>query len=586
MRHLYLLVSCAAALAVAASCKDKMPRLGGGSDQVWSPAALTSVAGVPEAQVESALRARLAGGRPAHIDEHKWGHIHRIYKLYGNNPLWLAPDGLHKERAFALTNAVLDAENDGLRMDSYPISELANSIATLKQNSKPTADQLAEADVLLTSAYVSLGIDYLIGQVDPKSVSQNFHIDRQEQNEDSALVRGLRNPAIDKAIATLRPVDSDYTELQKALVQFRAIAAKGGWASVPEGKAVKPGESDSPARLNALRARLAAEGIEVPAASAAAPTVPQDSSAKKKTTRRPPGSGGAIFDRSLAGAVANFQSRHGIAVDSMLGPETIKSLNIPANYRTGQLAANMERFRWLPRNLGERYVYVNVPEFRLEAYDGGQKVLEMKVIVGQDYEDKATPVFADSMEYVVFRPYWNVPPTIAAKEIFPKLASNPGYLEANDMETYSEGGATRVRQRPGPKNALGYVKFVFPNDFDVYFHDTPNDDLFKKDVRAFSHGCIRLEHPEELAHYALGWDPAKIEDAMHNGSNNQQIKLPRKIPVYIVYNTAYIRDNRLYFGNDLYDRDGPLIQTVMDGALPPPQIVQAVQALRRIAAAG
>src|SRR6266571_2047881 len=188
MRHPYRLLSCATALVLATACKDRIPGAGGSSDQVWSPATLTSVAGVPEAQVESALRARLAGPRPAHIDEHKWGHVHRLYKLYGNNPLWLAPDGLLRERAFALTNAVADAENDALRMDAYPISELANSIAQLKQNSKPTADQLAEADVLLSSAYVSLGVDYLIGQVDPKSVSQNWHIDRHEENEDSALV--------------------------------------------------------------------------------------------------------------------------------------------------------------------------------------------------------------------------------------------------------------------------------------------------------------------------------------------------------------------------------------------------------------
>src|SRR5205085_3485875 len=269
--------------------------------------------------------------------------------------------------------------------------------------------------------------------------------------EDSALVRAIRNPAIDKAIATLRPADTDYAGLQKALAEYRGVIAKGGWASVPDGKPIKPGEADNPARLSALRARLSAEGITVAPSTEQAATAPGDSS-KKGASHRPPRSGGAIFDRSLAGAVADFQTRHGIAVDSMLGPETVKSLNIPATYRVGQIAANMERFRWLPRSLPSHYVYVNVPAFRLEAYDSGQKVLEMKVIVGQDYEDKATPVFADSMESVVFRPYWNVPPTIAAKEIFPKISS--GYLAANDMETYQEGGETRIRQRPGPKNAL------------------------------------------------------------------------------------------------------------------------------------
>ncbi|HUQ20901.1 MAG TPA: L,D-transpeptidase family protein [Gemmatimonadaceae bacterium] len=558
--------------ATVAACKDKgstpSTAAANNADQSWSPATLTSVAGVPEADVEAALHKRLESDPPPNVDKHKWEHTKKLYKMYNNNPLWLAPDGLHKDRSRALTNAVLNAENDGLRMDTYPIGELAASIAALKQTDKPTADQLARADVALTAAYTSLAVDYLIGQVDPKTVSQSWHIDRHDENEDSAIVRSIRNPALDKSIAGMRPTDDDYAGLVKALAQFRSVAAKGGWPSIPEGKSVKPGESDNPARLAALRARLGGEGIAVPAATDSAATRASNSSA---------------YDRSLAGAVANFQSRHGIVVDSMLGPETVKSLNLPATYRVGQIAANLERFRWLPRSFGSRYVYVNVPAFRLEAYDNSKKVLEMKVIVGEEYEDKATPVFADSMEFVVFRPYWNVPPGIAEKEIFPKGSA---YLASNNMETYSEGGATRVRQRPGGKNALGLVKFLFPNDFNIYFHDTPNDELFKKDVRAFSHGCIRLEHPDQMAEYALGWPGDQVHQAMEGGADNRQIKLPKKIPVYIVYGTAYLRDGQLYFGNDLYDRDGTLIKAVAGGALPNPQTVQAVQALRRIAAAG
>jgi murein L,D-transpeptidase YcbB/YkuD len=583
------IIFCLPVLAFAGGCKDKgLAAVARSKDQAWSPATLTSVAGVPEAQVESALRERLSGKPPAGVDAHKWGHAKRLYAMYGNKPLWLAPDGLHKERAFALTNAVLAAENDGLRSNAYPIAELASSIAALKQTAKPTATQLAEADVVLTAAYTSLGVDYLIGQVDPRTVSQNWHIDRHDENEDSALVRSIRNPALDKAIASMRPADDDYVGLQKALVRFREIVAKGGWPTISEGKSTKPGEADNPARLAALRARLAAEGITAPAptAQSAPPADSVNATKPSRKARNTPSlqSGPGVYDRGLAGAVAAFQSRHGIAVDSMLGPETVKSLNIPATFRLGQIAANLERFRWLPRSFGSRYVYVNVPAFGLQAYDGGQKVLEMKVIVGQDYADKATPVFADSMEYVVFRPYWNVPPNIAEKEILPKISS--GYLEANDMETYQEGGQTRIRQRPGPKNALGLVKFLFPNDFNIYFHDTPNDELFKKDVRAFSHGCIRLEHPEQMAEYALGWPLDKVEDAMNNGPNDHQVKVPRKIPVYIVYGTAYIRDGQLYFGNDLYDRDGSLIPAVAEGALPSAKTVQAVEALRRIAASG
>jgi len=242
----------------------------------------------------------------------------------------------------------------------------------------------------------------------------------------------------------------------------------------------------------------------------------------------------------------------------------------------------MERYRWLPRSFGSRYIFVNVPAFKLEAYDSGQKVLEMKVIVGQEYQDKATPVFADSMETVVFRPYWNVPPSIAAKEIFPK---GSGYMEREGMETYTENGRTRVRQRPGPKNALGYAKFLFPNDFNIYLHDTPNHELFNKDVRAFSHGCIRLEKPAELAQWVLGWSPDSVQEAMENGPNNKGVRLPRKIAVYITYFTTYINNGQLYFGNDLYNRDDKLVPVVMAGALPSKDVVDAIQALRRIASA-
>src|SRR5687767_5546330 len=574
------------AIALTGACKGESGAGGGAlskGDEVWAPAQLSSVAGVPEAQIETALRARLAGKPPARIDDHKWAHAKRLYKMYGDNPLWLAEDGLHTGRAFALTNALLNTESDGMRMDNYPIGELATAIAAIK-GQKPTAEQLVNADVLLTSAFVALGVDYLGGQVSPKSVSQNWHIDAHDENEDSALVRSIRNPALDKALATMRPADDDYLGLMKELARYRAIVAKGGWPAVPEGKALKPGDSDNPGRLTALRTRLAVEGLGTPAPAAAAPPAESAASASGEAARPARTAGSGVYDAPLAAAVATFQARHGIVVDSTLGAETVKSLNLPTAYRLQQIAANLERYRWLPRAFGSRYVAVNVPAFRLEAFDGGKKTLEMKVIVGEDYEDKATPVFADSMEFVVFRPYWNVTPDIAAKEIFPKLASNPGYLDANNMETYREGGATRIRQRPGPKNSLGLVKFLFPNDFNIYFHDTPFGELFEKDVRAFSHGCIRLEKPELLAQYALGWDVERIRDAMENGSNNRSIKVPQKIPVYIVYATTYIRDGQLYFGNDLYQRDEGLVPAVAEGAMPSPQTRQAVEALRRIAA--
>jgi murein L,D-transpeptidase YcbB/YkuD len=257
-------------------------------------------------------------------------------------------------------------------------------------------------------------------------------------------------------------------------------------------------------------------------------------------------------------------------------------MNVPASYRLGEIAANMERYRWLPRSFGSRYIFVNVSAFKLEAYDSGQKKLEMKVIVGQEYQDKATPVFADSMETVVFRPYWNVTPDIAAKEVFPK---GEAYMARENMETYRENGQLRVRQRPGPKNALGFVKFLFPNDFNIYLHDTPNHELFKEDIRAFSHGCIRVEKPAELAQWVLGWPADKVQSNMDNPPDNKSVKVPAKIPVYITYFTSYINNGQLYFGNDLYNRDDKLVPIVMSGAMPSKEIVDAIQALRRITSA-
>ncbi|HEX2724148.1 MAG TPA: L,D-transpeptidase family protein [Gemmatimonadaceae bacterium] len=567
---------CVAVLLSVGCGRDKNDGGASGAaiDKNWSPARLTSVKGVPATSIEAVLKKRLAGSAPEKINEDQWGHVKRLYKQYGDNPLWLSPDGLHEDRTFALANAILQAEQDGMRMDAYPVGPLAQSMAGIQQSRSPTAEQLADADVLLTASFTALGEDYLTGQVDPRSVAQNWHIDPQEENVDSALARSLRTSALDKAITSMRPQDPDYAGLRKELDRFQQITVKGGWSPVPAGEAVKPGERMSPARVAAIRQRLTLEGF-VPAA-------PAQPAAKPASQSNAPPPEQGVYDTGLAGAVAEFQARHGIVVDSALGSETIEALNKPAAYRTAQIAANLERLRWLPRTLGNRYIYVNVPAFRLEAYDGGQKSLDMKVIVGQDYEDKATPVFSDSMELVVFRPYWNVTPDIAEKEIFPKMNANSGYLEANNYELYREGGATRVRQKPGDKNSLGLVKFLFPNDFNIYLHDTPNHELFEKDVRAFSHGCIRLEKPADLAQWVLGWDASKVDQEMH-GADNHQVKLPRKIPVYITYGTTYVRDGKLYFGNDLYDRDDKLVQQVFRGALPTPQTVQGVQALRRIA---
>ena len=567
------LISTAAVAAVFAiagcsrdnATSDKKPA----AEAPWAPAKLTSVRGVPAQQIETELRSALEASRPDKIDEDQWRHTKTLYKAYGNQLLWLSPDGLHEDRAYALANSILQAEQDGMRMDAYPIGNVARAMADLADKTKtPTARQLAETDIILTASFAALGEDYLTGQIDPKSVAQSWHIDPQEENVDSALVRSLRTAELERAIASMRPQNPEYDALRKELDRYQKIIAAGGWPSVPRGEATKPGEAMTAERVAALKQRLSVEGLLPAAAEGTATNASQTSS--------------AVYDRALAGAVAQFQARHGIVVDSMLGKETFDALNKPAAYRAAQIAANLERMRWMPRTLGSRFIMVNVSAFHLEAWNNGQKELEMRVIVGEDYEDKATPVFSDSMETVVFRPYWNVTDDIASKELFPKINSDPGYLARNNYELYQEGGKTRIRQKPGDENSLGLVKFLFPNDFNIYLHDTPNRELFKEDVRAFSHGCIRVEKPTELAQWVLGWDASRVQSAME-GSNNQSVKVPAKIPVFITYGTAYMRDAQLYFGNDLYSRDAKMVEEVFRGAVPAPATVQAVHALRRIA---
>jgi murein L,D-transpeptidase YcbB/YkuD len=531
----------------------------------WKPAQVQTVAGVPSAAIDSAIGQRLAADRPKEVPASRWEHVQRLYKAYDGKALWMESEGPNKPRTNALLQAVASADSDALRLDAYPLTELVQTIGEVRQSKTPTAQQLANADVLLTTAYIALSEDLLSGQTNPKELAQDWHIDAGREQLDSAVALSLRSDSLDQGIALMRPQDEDYAALQKEMSRFREIVNKGGWPTVPSGKALKRGDKESPERLAALRDRLAAEGFGVDSSGAA----PADSAKAN------------VYDRALAGAVAEFQAHHGIVVDSMLGDETLQSLNVPADYRLAQIAANLERYRWLPRNLGQRYIFVNVPAFRLQAYDSGQKVLEMKVIVGQEYEGRKTPVFADSMETVVFRPYWLVTPNIQRKEIEPKAAANPGYLAANNMEYYRDGGVRRIRQRPGGKNSLGLVKFLFPNDFNIYLHDTPNHELFDKDVRAFSHGCIRVQKPDELAQYVLGWPPEKVQE-YEQGKDNVSVRLPKKLPVYITYFTTYTRDGQLYFGNDLYGRDDKLVQQIAADSVANADAARNLEALRKL----
>ena len=546
----------------------------------WDPPRYEKTRGVSEADLSSAIAERLNQERPASLDVRDWRRVQALYANYDTVALWLEEDA-DSERADALIAVLLTIHEHGLRGDRFPLAELRDALEPIDKARRPTAAQLAAADVMLSATYVALGEDLLIGQIEPGSVEQQWHIDHKAIDVDSALARTLRLEPLRNAIARLRPPDEQYDALQRSLRHYRDLVQQGGWKAIPDGESLERGDTASLERITALALRLEAEEyLPGNSASSIRPLQRQVDSAGAAQDSPPQ----AVYDERLAGAVAAFQARHAIVVDSVVGPETLRALNTPAEYRAGQIMANLERFRWLPRELGDRYVYVNVPAFRLDAYDNGAHVLDMRVIVGSEYEDRATPAFADSMSYIEFAPYWTVPQEIAEKEIWPKVEADPDYLERNEYEVVEIGGREWLRQRPGAKNALGQVKFMFPNTHNIYLHDTPEDQLFERDVRALSHGCVRVGKPAELAAYALahndGWDAERIRSAM-NGTN-RQVPLERKIPVYIVYFTTFVRDDVLHFGNDIYDRDSELVRLVSKSALPTPDAVALLEELREL----
>jgi murein L,D-transpeptidase YcbB/YkuD len=532
------LATVAVGLFVAAGCRDKK----------YSPQSVERVFNVDSAALHAAIAARIGSEeRPAWVKPAQWQRVRMAYQRFGNSPLWLEPDGV-QDRANAVLDAIRQAPEHALDTAAYPISEIERVVDSKRLTDTATAATLAAADVLLTSAYVAYAADMLSGQVDPKTVSQAWFVPGSPQELDSAIVRGIEGGDMKASLAAMAPQDPAYAQLKEAYARYRRIAASGGWRVVA-----------SSGDVAAARARVATEfGSENVQTSAGevVDSVPSDGARATAASPTP------TPDPEFAPLLRQFQERYTLEPTGRLNRATIDAMNVSAAERAQQIGANLERHRWLPRYLGSRYIYVNVPSFRLEAYDSSRKVLEMKVVVGEEYEGKTTPVFSDSMEVVVFRPYWNVTPQIQREEIEPKVASDPGYLARNNMEYWSDKGVRRIRQKPGEKNSLGLVKFLFPNNYNIYLHDTPAKSLFQKADRAASHGCIRVEKPAELAEWVLGWPADKVEAMMQGQRNNQGVRLPHKIPVYIVYFTTYVHDGQLYFSNDIYGRDEKLKEAV------------------------
>ncbi len=337
-------------------------------------------------------------------------------------------------------------------------------------------------------------------------------------------------------------INESYKGLKQYLVRYLDIAKKGGWPTIQfSGKSIKPGAS-SPA-IAAIKKRLQISG---------------DYTGSDTTN---------VYDSSLVPAIKTFQERNGYTPDGIIAASTIKELNVPVEETIQKLLINLDRMRWMPNKPSGKLMVVNIPEFVLHVTDGESKVFDMNVVVGK--EGNSTTMFTDDLNQVVFSPYWNVPPSIVKEEVVPGMSRNPNYLANQNMEIVKQDGDLPVvRQLPGGKNALGKVKFLFPNMFNIYFHDTPSKSLFKKDKRAFSHGCIRLEEPEKMANYLLqddpNWTPEKINEAM-NAGEEKFVKLKTAIPVFITYYTAWVDDQgRLNLREDIYGHDAKLAKKMFN----------------------
>ncbi|MEP6700309.1 MAG: L,D-transpeptidase family protein [Bacteroidota bacterium] len=332
-------------------------------------------------------------------------------------------------------------------------------------------------------------------------------------------------------------VNEMYGNLKKNLQLYYDITKAGGWPSIPTAKSIKPGETNTSIRAIKKRLQLT---LDMPG---------YDSS--------------SVFTDSLESAVKKFQKRHGYTQDGIITANLIKDMNVPAKQRLMQILVNMDRMRWMPQKPTGNLIIVNLPEFMMHVYDGKEKLFDMVVVVGQVGHN--TMMFNGDLNQIYFSPYWNIPASIIEKEINPAIARNPNYLDSKNMERVGSG----IRQRPGPGNALGKVKFIFPNSFNIYFHDTPSKSLFTKDKRAFSHGCIRLKEPKKMAEWLLrndpNWNSEKIDSAM-NQTKEKLVKLKDAVPVFIIYYTSWVSDDgELNFRDDVYDHDNELMKKMFLG---------------------
>lgn len=496
-------------------------------------------------------------------------HVQKFYEL-GGNSLWWVKDGQPTPQARQLIASILQADQKGLSAEDYDGPRWNDRLSKLAPATRrPAEEDIAKFDLALTVCSMRYVSDLHIGRVSPKHFS--FGLDEDSRKYDLPEFFKDRVVAANDVGAILAQVEPPYPGYRRTI---QALQTYMDWAKKDDGeqlppikKTVSPG--DTYAGVPRLAQLLRTVGDLPPNATVSTDT--------------------PVYNGALVDAVRTFQRRLGRDPSGKIDQQTLADLNVPLSRRVRQMQLTLERWRWLPDSYQKEPVVVNIPEFHLRAYNPNFKPLvQMNVVVGKAYGGHNTPVFSDMMQYVVFRPYWEVPYSIIKGEMIPHIARDPDYLAKNELEVVdgkqnvvSEGSVTPdmieqlragklfIRQKPGPKNALGLVKFLFPNSYNVYMHDTPAAELFSRSRRDFSHGCIRLEHPPDLAAWVLrdnpGWTPERIHAAM-NGTETQQVKLAHPIPVLIVYATVIVLDDGLvHFYDDIYGHDASLEKALAKG---------------------
>jgi len=499
----------------------------------------------------------------------------RFYEERGYCPAWSNEAGLLPQAEALLDTIQIEAEREGLRPGDYRLAKVRQLLQET-QSPPPTAQTLADLDLLLTDTFLLYGANVSIGENNFDAMSPQWFEKRQKMDLVQELQKAVDMGLIVETLTTLPPPHEGYKKLRSALAQYRALAARGGWPQVPLGYDLHPGEHDP--RVPTLRARMQATG-ELTSAPQRLSVLTRPSVQSKKIQKNTQEENN-LYDPALVQAVKRFQRRHGIEADGVVGGRTLAALNVSVATRIQQLIANMNRWRALPQELGVRYVAVNIPNFTLEVIENEEAVLRMKVVVGKMVEKRNTPTFAATMTHVVLNPYWHVPKSIAEKELFPLLRKDPQYFSKNKFivrrvevgekqapdpnATDGSMSSTKIyqyvlKQAPGPKNALGRIKFMFPNPYGVYLHDTPSKDLFNRTVRTYSHGCIRVERAVDLAEYLLRGVSPWTRDAILSTIEQEKEKtiwLQEPVPVYIQYWTAWVdKEGVLQFRNDIYGYD-------------------------------